>query len=165
MKDYPWVDVDYCQFSDWGYQKPTRIWGTVQHLDNVTCDGKTCPHLIPGTQRHQVSLGGANKRLGRKEEYRVPSAVVEYLITGRRPALHILPGFERTSEVRRVGVGDVVIGENMEKGKTQGPFMRVGVILPGGPIRVLEALMDTGPEGTRYSSILPSRLLAPPKDT
>ena len=22
-----YVDVDYCQFCDWGYQKPTRIWG------------------------------------------------------------------------------------------------------------------------------------------
>ena len=26
MKGIPFVDVDYCQFSDWGYQKPTRIW-------------------------------------------------------------------------------------------------------------------------------------------
>ena len=41
-------------------------------------------------------------------------------------------------------MGDVVIGENMEKGKTQGPVIRVGVILPGGTVRVLEALMDTG---------------------
>ena len=30
-----------------------------------------------------------------------------------------------------------------KKGKTQGPVIRVGVILPGGPVRVLEALMDT----------------------
>ena len=144
MKDYLWIYVDHCQFSDWGYQKPTRIWGMVRHLENVTCDGKTCPHLIPGTQRHQVSLGGASKRLGRNEEYRIPSAVVKYLLTGRRPALHILPGSERTSEGRRVRVGDVVIGENMEKGKTQGPVIRVGVILPRGLVRVLEALIDTG---------------------
>ena len=20
------IDVDYCQFSDWGYKKPTRLW-------------------------------------------------------------------------------------------------------------------------------------------
>ena len=140
MKDYPWVDVDYCQFSNWGYQKPTRSWGTVRHLENVTCNGKTCPHLIPGTQRHQVSLGGASKRLGRNEEYRVPSAVVEYLLTGRRLELHILPGSKRTSEVRRVRVGDVVIVENMENGRTQGPVIRVGVIQPGGTVRVLEAL-------------------------
>ena len=24
------LDVDYCQFSDWGYKKPTRIWGSPQ---------------------------------------------------------------------------------------------------------------------------------------
>ena len=91
-----------------------------------------------------MSLGGASKRLGRNEEYRIPSAVVAYLLTGRRPELHVLPGSERTSEVRRVQVGDVVIGENMEKGKTQGLVIRTGVILPGGTVRVLEALMDTG---------------------
>ena len=28
MKDIPFIDVDYCMFSDWGYQKPTRIWGS-----------------------------------------------------------------------------------------------------------------------------------------
>ena len=27
MEGIPYVDVDYCQFSLWGYQKPTRIWG------------------------------------------------------------------------------------------------------------------------------------------
>ena len=70
--------------------------------------------------------------------------MVEYLLTCRRPELHILPGSKRTSEVRRIRVGDVVIGESMEKGKTQGPVMRVGVILPGGQVRVLEALIDTG---------------------
>ena len=55
--------------------------------------------------------------------------------------MRILPGSERTLEVRWVRVGDVVIGENL---KTRGPVMRVGVILPGDPVRVLEALIDTG---------------------
>ena len=27
MNGVPYCDVDYCQFSDWGYKKPTRIWG------------------------------------------------------------------------------------------------------------------------------------------
>ena len=70
--------------------------------------------------------------------------MVAFLFTGRRPELHILPGSDRTSEVQRVRVGDVVICKNLEKGKTQGPVMRVGVILPWGPVRVLEALLDTG---------------------
>ena len=34
MKEYAFVDVDYCQFSSWGYQKPTRIWGPM-YLKNL----------------------------------------------------------------------------------------------------------------------------------
>ena len=90
-----------------------------------------------------MALGGASKRLGRNEEYRVPLAVVEYLLTCRKRAEQILSGSERTKEVRRIRVGDVVIRENAEKGKTKGPVIQVGVILPGGSIRVFEALMDT----------------------
>ena len=100
-------------------------------------------HLIQGTLQHRVSLGGASKRVGRNEEYIIPSAVVEYLLTGRKRATHILPGSERTSEVPRIRVGVVVIGENAEKGKTQGRVISVGVILPGCPIQLLEVLLDT----------------------
>ena len=28
MKGIPFIDVDYCQYSDWGYQKPTRVCGS-----------------------------------------------------------------------------------------------------------------------------------------
>ena len=28
MADIPYVDVDYCQYANWEYQKPTRIWGS-----------------------------------------------------------------------------------------------------------------------------------------
>ena len=27
MEGIPFIDVDYCQFSNWGYCKPTRVWG------------------------------------------------------------------------------------------------------------------------------------------
>ena len=30
MQGIPYVDVDYCRFVDWWYQKPTRIWGDDQ---------------------------------------------------------------------------------------------------------------------------------------
>ncbi len=48
MQPYVYVDVDYCQFCDWGYQKPTRVWGPMyfQKLKSRTCDGTTCPNLI-----------------------------------------------------------------------------------------------------------------------
>ena len=38
----PFVDIDYCQFSDWGYQKPTRFWGSANlgELAHVKCPGK-----------------------------------------------------------------------------------------------------------------------------
>ena len=47
MKGLPYVDVDYCQFTDWGYQKPTRIWGSpsLGFLGNVLCDRKTCSNI------------------------------------------------------------------------------------------------------------------------
>jgi len=42
MQDIPYVDLDYCQFSEWGYQKPTRFWCSKQSstLPNCICDSK-----------------------------------------------------------------------------------------------------------------------------
>jgi hypothetical protein len=48
MKKKAFVDVDYCQFSDLGYMKPTRIWGPVEIglLRSVKCDPQTCPNML-----------------------------------------------------------------------------------------------------------------------
>ena len=55
-----------------------------------------------------------------------------------------------------------MIRENLEKGKTQGPVIRVGVILPGGTVLVLEALMDTGAMcNLIWEGILSPRILQP----
>ena len=61
MTDIPFVDVDYCQFSHWGYQKPTRVWGdaTIQNIKPRLCDGQTCPNLEDrgnGRKGHQKFL-------------------------------------------------------------------------------------------------------------
>ena len=50
MQGIPFVDADYCQYSNWGYQKPTRFWGSPDLLDLSLkcCDGQTCPNLLPG---------------------------------------------------------------------------------------------------------------------
>ena len=42
MKGFPYVDVDYCCFSNVGYRKPTRIWGSryLGLLENTICDPK-----------------------------------------------------------------------------------------------------------------------------
>jgi hypothetical protein len=40
MKDIPYIDVDYCQFADWGYQKPTRLWccRKISEMPHKICD-------------------------------------------------------------------------------------------------------------------------------
>ncbi len=42
MQPHGYVDVDFCQFCDWGYQKPTRVWGPInfQKLKPRICDGR-----------------------------------------------------------------------------------------------------------------------------
>ena len=82
MQECPWIDVDYFQFADWGYMKPTRIWGTVEGLQDVTCNVHTCTLLKSGTRRHRIPLGGRDKRLKAWDEYRVPDRLVRYLLTG-----------------------------------------------------------------------------------
>ena len=63
MKGIPFVDVDYCQFSDWGYQNPTRIWccPPTSKLKSVLCDPKVCRHVVTnnlGLTGHRERLGG-----------------------------------------------------------------------------------------------------------
>ena len=66
MEGIPYLDVDYCQFATWGYQKPTRIWGSacLGQAAPSLCDGKTCanlqrrPHGGPG---HRLKLGATLK--------------------------------------------------------------------------------------------------------
>ena len=85
LQKYPFVDVDYCQFSHWGYQKPTRIWGSnhLREINSVTCDFKTCTNLVqrrsekPGS--HRLKLGGYNMKPSTKQKGRIPKLLVEYL--------------------------------------------------------------------------------------
>ncbi len=50
IQNLPFIDLDYCQFSQWGYQKPTRFWGSenLARLENKLCDFKNCQNVIPG---------------------------------------------------------------------------------------------------------------------
>ena len=66
MAGLPFVDLDYFQFSDWGYRKLTRFWekfpGGV--VESVVCDGHHCPNLVGkpkqvgGKRRHRIQLSG-----------------------------------------------------------------------------------------------------------
>ena len=50
MRGIPYIDVDYCQFGDWGYKKPTRIWccDALAKLPNKLCPGASCPNFHEG---------------------------------------------------------------------------------------------------------------------
>ena len=88
MAGRPWVDVDYCCFSRWGYQKPTRIWGSPEVVarGDVLCDGRNCANLLDiDTKKewhrrpHRQRLGGDRTRFTTRDKYRMPPKLVEYL--------------------------------------------------------------------------------------
>ncbi len=82
MKGIPYVDIDYCQVSDWGFQKPTRFWCSdkISTLTPLICDDVGCPNTFGGAgeqAKHICKGGGA---MGDKQ--RIPFAAVDYLLTG-----------------------------------------------------------------------------------
>lgn len=85
MQKLPFVDIDYCQFSDWGYKKPTRIWGSDQllRLPGVTCNPKTC-HLTQegpkGRRIHIERLGGNSMKFSPAQKAYFPERLVDYLL-------------------------------------------------------------------------------------
>ena len=57
----PYVDIDFCRFSTWGYQKPTRFWCSknIAKRSNVLCE-KKCANLVPtphGGLWHKYAIG------------------------------------------------------------------------------------------------------------
>ena len=87
MEGIPFVDVDYCQFSTWGYQKPTRIWGdsSIKNLSPKICDFHTCPNIMDrpnGRKGHREILGGPYMRATRNNKYRVPRSPIFICVSG-----------------------------------------------------------------------------------
>ena len=76
------LDVDYCQFSDCGYTKPTRFWGSPQifHLSPKLCNS-SCPNKDPITKRHQEFLGGSHMKFSPWEKGRTPPNLIKYLLS------------------------------------------------------------------------------------
>ena len=82
----PFIDVDYCQFADWGYQKPTRIWGSesLLSLGNAVCDGQSCTQLVKGENgrwRHRERLGGRRMKYTTYHKWKVPEKLVFHLLS------------------------------------------------------------------------------------
>ena len=78
-----YVDIDYCRFSDWGYQKPTRFWccSTIARRPSVLCGG-VCDNMMRdenGNRRHRLAIGRTAGSPVRSEIMKIPQAVVEYL--------------------------------------------------------------------------------------
>ena len=91
MKDLPYVYADYCQYSMWGYRKPTRFWGSVQIVQRggKICDLKTCPNAEiceDGRRRHKRMLGGYGEQISTWLKGRVPSALVDHLLGREKDA-------------------------------------------------------------------------------
>jgi hypothetical protein len=78
----------YCQYSNFGYWKRTRIWTCVDNFKPQLCPGKNqCSQMIPGTNLHKTSNGYYKKDLKRpdsskEERYRLPQKLVHELFNG-----------------------------------------------------------------------------------
>jgi hypothetical protein len=102
MKDLPYHVVSYCKYSDWGYQKHTRIWTNnndfVPKKCNFDCDNllvETKKHVAVISQetqkreakkRHTLIIGKSldilcRKRTTKLDRYRVPPKLIHELIT------------------------------------------------------------------------------------
>ena len=53
--------VDYCRFSDWGYNKPTHIWTNKTDFVSLRC-AKDCENMadVKGKKLHRSHLGGSH---------------------------------------------------------------------------------------------------------
>ena len=66
MKDIPFYDVSYCMYSDWGYEKKTRIWTNKKDFDNKICDKSgACGNMIDS--QHKSVLGNGYEMVDGKK--------------------------------------------------------------------------------------------------
>jgi len=84
MLGIPFVDIDYCQFSDWGYRKRTRFW-TCNDLQNVLCH-PGCSSIKDG--RHRMAIGNSTyseywavKAQRLEQRYSIPENAIKYLFS------------------------------------------------------------------------------------
>ena len=84
MRKLPFVDIDYCRFCNWGYQKPTRFWGSANlgKLEHKRCEGRKCPNVevSPEGVRHREKLGGNAMKFSTAEKGMIPPTVIDYLL-------------------------------------------------------------------------------------
>lgn len=80
MKGIDFIDVDYCQYGDFGYRKYTRIWTNMKEYKNnfvpKRCMKQTCKYVEDN--RH-INTFGSYQTLSLEEKYRVPQALIHEL--------------------------------------------------------------------------------------
>jgi len=68
MKGIPFYDVDYCMYSDWGYQKRTRIWTNKKEFHNKLCDKSgQCGNMTDG-KSHKLNVAKDVHTIGEAKE-------------------------------------------------------------------------------------------------
>jgi site-specific DNA-cytosine methylase len=73
MKDKPFYDVSYCMYSDWGYEKKTRIWTNKKDWNNLICDKSgACGNMIEN--KHKARMGTSKTIMDNGEMIRVNTA-------------------------------------------------------------------------------------------
>ncbi len=86
MQGFPWTDVDYCCYSDWGYRKRTRIWTNSSFLGRLRQGVGGCPNMEGKRHRSTAQKGRSRTATGlhgkihsTKTLYRIPAALCEEL--------------------------------------------------------------------------------------
>ena len=86
VKGLDFVDLDYCQFSNWGYRKETRFWccPELATLKPKTCNRQTCSNCVPGPNGrmvHRQRLGPLKVGFSTNHKGQIPADVVIYLMS------------------------------------------------------------------------------------
>ena len=187
MRDIPYIDVDYCQFADWGYQKPTRLWccKKISELPHKICDHRTCRNLITtwyGSIQHRERLGGNNIKFSTRSKYRTPSSLVEYLLSPYTLPNKSFAGWEHVNPrgqppppAAQPQGEKIVIPERLRAPKAHYPIrfarqmenelqlvLELKTELEGGERRNLKVLVDTGAEANLIrTGLVPKRFTRP----
>ena len=79
MDGIPFIDCDYCRFSDWGYRKRTRFWGNII-ADNILCKGAgLCENMVEGKHSIRIGLPKQGGPTTLSERHRIPPALILHL--------------------------------------------------------------------------------------
>ena len=79
MQGVPFVDVDFCMYSDWGYRKRTRIWTNVKDFDGKTCDRK-CGNMDSSGKKHRLLQRKGKGQSTKLQRYRIPPKQIRELL-------------------------------------------------------------------------------------